>query len=131
MFLQSYSAVAVFAFAILLNIFYLYSPAESSEDGWLFPTCELCLKSDCHVKRKRPCFTTFDVDFNFTCFTCDPENLNPQFYSYLECLQGCTDMLKTCVCSGACYMCVIKEGSELFDFKDCTVSVKEKKPTCV
>nr|AFK66767.1 hypothetical protein [Acyrthosiphon pisum] len=56
----SYAAVAVFSFAILLNLFYLYSPVESSATGLLYPLCEDCLKSDCHVKSKRPCETRYD-----------------------------------------------------------------------
>ncbi|XP_060881534.1 uncharacterized protein LOC132953012 [Metopolophium dirhodum] len=127
----SYAAVAVFTFAILLNIFYLYSPVESAANGFMYELCEECLKSECHVNRKRPCLTIDHPQYKFTCYTCDPENLNPQFYSKLECLHGCTDPSKFCVCDGSCYMCVVKEGADLFNFMDCAVPDKEEQPTCV
>jgi len=127
----SYAVVAVFTLAILLNIFYLYSPVESAGTGVLFELCDDCLRSECHVNRKRPCITRYDPEYNFTCYTCDPENLNQQFYSRLECLQGCTDPSMFCVCDGSCYMCVAKQGADSFNFMDCTVPVKEEQPTCV
>ncbi|CAI6367573.1 unnamed protein product [Macrosiphum euphorbiae] len=128
----SYAAVAVFTFAILLNIFYLqYSPVESAATGGLYPLCEDCLKSECHVKHNRPCITRWDPQFNFTCYTCEPENGNEQFYSKDECDKGCTDPLKMCVCDISCFMCIVKEGTDLSKYKKCTVSKPEEKPTCV
>jgi len=76
MLLLLYSAMAVFVFAILLNIFYLYLPVESATNGLMYEMCEDCLHSDCHANRSRPCITRYDPQYNFTCYTCDPENLN-------------------------------------------------------
>ncbi|XP_060881540.1 uncharacterized protein LOC132953017 [Metopolophium dirhodum] len=125
----SYAAVAVFTFAILsIN---LYSPVESAATGLLYGSCEDCLKSECHINRKRPCITRYDPQYNFTCFTCDLENGNLQFYSKDECKRCCTDPLKMCVCDRSCYMCIVKQGVDLNKYMNCSVPYEEEEPTCV
>jgi len=127
----SYAAVTVSIFAILLNILCLYSPVESSANGLIFELCEDCLQSDCHANSGRPCITRYDPQYNFTCYTCDIQGGNQQFYSEEECKQGCTDPLKMCVCDGSCYMCVVRQGVDLSKYKKCTISGEEEEPTCV
>ncbi|XP_060881430.1 uncharacterized protein LOC132952928 [Metopolophium dirhodum] len=127
----SYAAVAVFTFAILLNIFYLYSPVESAANGLIYELCEDCLKSECHVKSKRPCLTRFDPQYNFTCYTCDPEHGNQQFYSGNDCKKGCTDPSMMCICDGSCYMCIVIQGADLSHYANCTTPDELEEPTCV
>ncbi|XP_029346708.1 uncharacterized protein LOC100569543 [Acyrthosiphon pisum] len=127
----SYAAVAVFAFAILLNVFYLYLPVESAGTGFMYPLCEDCLNSECHAKCQRPCITRWDPEYNFTCYTCDPQDGNQQFYSEDECKKGCTDPTKMCICDASCYMCIVKEGTDMSKYMNCTVPEQEEQPTCV
>ncbi|CAI6369591.1 unnamed protein product [Macrosiphum euphorbiae] len=129
----SYAAVEVFTFAILLNIFYLYSPVESDATGLIYQGCEDCLQSECHVKRNRPCSKRVDPEYKFvlvTCHTCDPANGNEQFYSKDECNKVCPP-LKMCACDGLCYMCIIEECTDLTTFRNCTVQDQVGLEECV
>ncbi|CAI6347186.1 unnamed protein product [Macrosiphum euphorbiae] len=72
MFLSN-AALSVIAFFSLFNVLYLYSPIESGEVGRLYKTCDECLKSECHAENKRPCYTRWDNEYNFTCFLCPDE----------------------------------------------------------
>ncbi|NP_001288152.1 uncharacterized protein LOC103310587 [Acyrthosiphon pisum] len=120
------AAVPVIAFFLLFNFLYLYSPIESMESGWIFKTCDACLQSTCHTENKRPCYTRWNVDYNFTCFMCPPEFGNDQYFYEDECLKGCTDEKKHCVCDFWCYMCVAKEGFDKANFTQCIVDPNEE-----
>jgi len=126
----AYATAAVFAFAIPLNIFYLHSPAESAATGFVYEYCEDCLMSECHLDWGRPCLTRWDVEYNFTCYMCAPENGTQQFYSKKECKKGCTDPSMKCICDGSCYMCIVKKNADLSKYLNCTVPVKEEEPLC-
>ncbi|CAI6367590.1 unnamed protein product [Macrosiphum euphorbiae] len=101
----SYATVPMFAFMVLLNFFFLYSPVESVMNGRLYDTCQKCLDDTCHKKFHRPCLFKNGAYF---CFTCNPENGNQKFYTLTECQGQCTDPRRTCVCADACYMCAPK-----------------------
>ncbi|NP_001156276.1 uncharacterized protein LOC100167919 precursor [Acyrthosiphon pisum] len=103
----SYATVAVFAYAILLNIFHLYSPVESAGVGEIYKLCEDCLVSECHASG-RPCITRYDN----------------------ECTKGCEDKTMECVCDGSCYMCVQKDADKS-QFLECMVPDNPEEPTCV
>ncbi|CAI6369517.1 unnamed protein product [Macrosiphum euphorbiae] len=110
----------------------LYSPVESVGTGLSYELCEDCVKSACYLDRKTPCIWlgTYDVDYNFTCYMCDCENGNQQFYSEDECKKGCTDPSKMCICDAPCYMFnIVKQGADLFNFMDCTLPEKKEEPT--
>jgi len=125
-----YAAVAVITFTVLLNIFCLYTPVESYEDSFVFKTCQECVDSPCFMENHGRCITRFDVDLNFTCYTCPLENDQRQFFSEGECKTFCTDPGKTCMCDGACYKCIRKEFADPKNFGDCSVAEVEKRPRC-
>ncbi|XP_060879624.1 uncharacterized protein LOC132951714 [Metopolophium dirhodum] len=124
------ATVLMFTFTILLNFLYLYSPIESIETGILYKTCEECLKTACHIQKKRPCNTRLLADYKFICFECPPEFGNEQFYSEDDCLKGCTDPSYHCVCDFSCFMCVQKEGFDKANFTECNIDPNEE-ITCV
>nr|BAH70645.1 ACYPI008667 [Acyrthosiphon pisum] len=115
----SYATVAVFAYAILLNIFHLYSPVESAGVGEIYKLCEDCLVSECHASG-RPCITRYDSEYKFTCFICANDSDWDQFYCLDECTKGCEDKTMECVCDGSCYMCVQKDADKS-QFLECMV----------
>ncbi|NP_001232943.1 uncharacterized protein LOC100574994 [Acyrthosiphon pisum] len=124
----SYATVAVFAYAILLNIFYLYSPVESGEIGGLYENCEKCKASDCFANG-RPCTDNDDCDYPYTCFTCEISDGWEQFYSKDECNKGC-DAPSLCICDRFCYMCV-PEDTDTTRFSVCYIPDNPEEQTCV
>ncbi|CAI6346725.1 unnamed protein product [Macrosiphum euphorbiae] len=124
--LNAAAAVPLIGFFLLFDFLYLYSPIESMESGVIFKSCNACLISDCHVKDNRPCYTRWAADYNFTCFYCKPEFGNKQFFTEEDCLKGCTDESKHCVCDFYCYMCVAKEGFDKANFTGCLVDPNEQ-----
>ncbi|NP_001232999.1 uncharacterized protein LOC100569946 precursor [Acyrthosiphon pisum] len=129
---MSYATKAVFAYAVLLNIFYLYSPVESSGTGVNFEKCDDCVASDCHAGG-RPCLDSGIPETPYICFTCDPEPTNQflQFYSSDECNSGCEGVGDTmqCACDKNCYMCVpiTFDTSQLWE---CEIPDTPEEPTC-
>ncbi|NP_001233001.1 uncharacterized protein LOC100570716 [Acyrthosiphon pisum] len=128
----SYATVAVFAYVILLNIFYLYSPVETSGTGVNYELCDNCLASDCYANG-RPCLDTGNSSYPYICFTCDPEPTNKflQFYTKDDCNNGCEGVGDTmqCGCDKNCYMCVPID----FDLSllwECEIPDIPEEPTC-
>ncbi|XP_060860155.1 uncharacterized protein LOC132937350 [Metopolophium dirhodum] len=113
----SYATVPMFAFMILLNFFFMYSPIESAMNGKIYDTCQKCLADTCHKKLNRPCIFR---NGGYFCFTCDPENGNQKFYSEAECKSVCKGFSKTCVCADACYVCIAK-GIEKTNLGKCNM----------
>ncbi|KAL4136008.1 hypothetical protein QTP88_007582 [Uroleucon formosanum] len=101
-----YAAVPVVAFTILLNFLWFYMPLVSSEQGYMYNTCEGCKLDDCYTKLHRPCFIRFNKHFNFTCFWCAQKDGFDQFYSKKDCEDECTDSKMVCHCVSACYRCI-------------------------
>nr|AFK66764.1 hypothetical protein [Acyrthosiphon pisum] len=94
----------MFAFMILLNFFFLYSPIESAMNGETYDTCQKCLADTCHKQYYRPCIFR---NGGFFCFTCHSNNRS-KFYTEAGCQKICTDPGRLCVCVDACYECVTK-----------------------
>ncbi|CAI6368062.1 unnamed protein product [Macrosiphum euphorbiae] len=126
----SYSAVPLFAFTILLNFFFLYSPIESAINGMIYDTCQDCLASPCHANANRPCISRSDG--GYFCFTCDTENGNQQFYSEDECKKGCLDPKWSCNCNDACFVCIANDAIKNASLANCDLPTKEDLDvTCV
>ncbi|XP_016660028.1 uncharacterized protein LOC100570128 [Acyrthosiphon pisum] len=106
----SYGTVAMFAFTILLNFFFLNSPVKSLETGTIYFACQDCLNDACHKDRNRPCMTRYDG--TFLCFTCEIDYGNNQYYTFDECKTGCTNSTKICICTGMCFVCIAREFLE-------------------
>jgi len=107
----SYGVATVFVFVILLNIFYLHSPVESTGDRSEFGSCDECMISDCHTKKCQPCLDKYAGNGRsnvILCITCETQNGFEQFYTEEECTKKCKDSSKTCGCDGACYKCILK-----------------------
>ncbi|XP_060881103.1 uncharacterized protein LOC132952721 [Metopolophium dirhodum] len=112
----SYAVVPVLVFTVLLNFFYLYAPIDSLQCGQNYTCCEECLNSTCHTQMNRTCTINPD-NSTYSCFTCDPDpSGNPQYYSEAECKATCTDPAKMCICDGACWSCMVTEGTDLAKF---------------
>jgi len=126
----SYATVPMFAFMVLLNFFFLYSPIESAIKGMIYDTCQSCLADKCHKNANRPCILRSDG--GYFCFTCDTENGNQQFYSKDECKNGCPDPKRSCICTDACFVCIANEDIEFANLEKCNLLTKEElNLTCV
>jgi len=128
MFLQ-YTTVAVFGFTMMFNLLNLYSLVETFEN-YMFPTCEMCKESSCHIVDKRPCITTYREGLNFSCYTCDKNDDGViQHYTEDLCKETCTEPGKACICDFECYICIPKLG-DMKNWTGCN-HYRVQEPTCV
>jgi hypothetical protein len=93
MFFQSHAVVSVFAFTVLLNVFY-FDPTQSRETLIQFDKCYDCIISDCHQTGKHRCFLGLN---NYTyCYYCENDSKlgDQQFYTKSDCEAKCENKKK-------------------------------------
>ncbi|XP_026812483.1 uncharacterized protein LOC113553374 [Rhopalosiphum maidis] len=106
MFVLSQAVISVFAFTVLLNVFY-FDPTQSAETLTNFTSCNECTNNTCYTQNNNSCIILAD-NSTYSCLMCNSTLVNgdTQFYSLHDCYGACMNKSK-CTCDGACYVCAI------------------------
>ncbi|CAH1733431.1 unnamed protein product [Aphis gossypii] len=119
MFLLYTTVPAVFAFALLLNFFFMYSPVNSDKSNadcpkneFYFKSCNECMISPCYTDLKRPCYIVDGGDTGVMCYNCAGVDDGDEMFNELEkCRKSCNQhKSKYCTCIGGCYWCIEAAG---------------------